>query len=58
MVDMAVPEEFGGRCREEGGEKVVKLALSKVLNETYLAVSTDSQFVYFRNYMKRIVQVR
>ena len=33
----------------------MKLALSKVMNETYLAINYDSQCVYFRNYMKRIV---
>lgn len=36
-------------------EHKMRLALSKVLNETYLAVSFESQCVYFRNYMKRIV---
>jgi len=33
----------------------VKVALSKILNETYLAISFESQCIYFRNYMKRIV---
>ena len=36
-------------------EHKMRLALSKVLNETYLAISFESQCVYFRNYMKRIV---
>ena len=34
---------------------VIKAVVSKVLNETYLAISEESQYVYFRNYMKRIV---
>ena len=34
---------------------IIKAAVSKVLNETYLAISEESQYVYFRNYMKRIV---
>lgn len=34
---------------------MLKFALSRVLNETYLAISYESQCVYFRNYMKRIV---
>jgi hypothetical protein len=29
--------------------------VSKVLNETYLAICEQSQYVYFRNYMKRVV---
>ena len=35
-------------------DKRVNIAVSKVLNETYLAISEDSQYVYFRNYMKRL----
>ena len=60
MVDRASVDEFSlekkariGGANEE--ERVVKLTLSKVLNETYLAISYESQCVYFRNYMKRIV---
>lgn len=34
----------------------IKAVVSKVLNETYLAISEESQYVYFRNYMKRIVR--
>jgi len=43
-----------GSCEED---KLVKISLSKVLNETYLAISADSQCIYFRNYMKRIVRI-
>jgi hypothetical protein len=60
MVDRASVDEFSleKKARIEGAneeERVVKLTLSKVLNETYLAISYESQCVYFRNYMKRIV---
>lgn len=63
MVDKAVLEEFflerKGKTDVLGSEeeKTVKIALSKVLNETYLAVNLLSQCVYFRNYMKRIVTI-
>ena len=60
MVDRAPFEEFTleKKPKVEGAneeEHSVKLALSKVLNETYLAISYESQCLYFRNYMKRIV---
>ena len=54
MVDKAKIDEFGGKCDESQNEKTVKFALSKVLNETYLAINTESQSIFFRNYMKRI----
>lgn len=60
MVDKAPIEEFSleKKAKIEGGneqEHTLKLALSKVLNETYLAINYESQCVFFRNYMKRIV---
>lgn len=60
MVDRAPIEEFSlqKKPKIEGANEEdhrVKLALSKVLNETYLAISFESQCTYFRNYMKRIV---
>ena len=36
-------------------EHRVSVAASKVINETYLAICHESQYLYFRNYMKRIV---
>ena len=36
-------------------EHVVIVQPSKVINETYLAICPESQYLYFRNYMKRIV---
>jgi hypothetical protein len=58
MVDKAGSEEFSqdkNRGVSADEDKQVKIVLSKVLNETYLAISEESQCVYFRNYMKRIV---
>ena len=60
MVDKAGIDEFTMEKKivekENVDEKYVKIALSKVLNQTYLAINGDSQYVYFRNYMKRIVK--
>lgn len=59
MVDKATIEEFSSnKEKNEEEENTVKLALSKVLNETYLAINLDSQCLYFRNYMKRIVIIQ
>jgi hypothetical protein len=60
MVDKATLDEFslekkGKMDVNAEDDKIVKLALSKILNETYLAINLESQCVYFRNYMKRIV---
>lgn len=60
MVDKAQIDEFSleKKGKNEGSgeaDKTVKIALSKILNETYLAINFESQCVYFRNYMKRIV---
>jgi hypothetical protein len=57
MVDKAAIDEFTLEKKkpEAEEEKVVKIALSRILNETYLAINYESQCVYFRNYMKRIV---
>jgi hypothetical protein len=60
MVDRAPIEEFFLQKNQQEvsqGPKNVKLALSRVLNETYLAINFESQCVYFRNYMKRIVRL-
>lgn len=34
---------------------VVRVCPSRIINETYVAISEESQYLYFRNYMKRIV---
>lgn len=38
-------------------EHKVIVQASRVINETYVAISAESQYIYFRNYMKRIVTV-
>jgi hypothetical protein len=63
MVDHANYDEFYIEAKNSkimrddlhDQSKGLQLSVSKVLNETYLAISEDSQYVYFRNYMKRIV---
>ena len=63
MVDHAHYDEFYVEAKNSkimrddlhDQKKGIQIAVSKVLNETYLAISEDSQYVYLRNYMKRIV---
>lgn len=62
IVDQAGYREFSYNKEGkmvEGVEELpkIQIVVSKVLNETYLAISEGSQYVYFRNYMKRIVNM-
>jgi hypothetical protein len=62
LVDKSVADEFilDKKAIEplNNEERNIKVALSKVLNETYLAINEESQCIYFRNYMKRIVIIK
>ena len=63
LVDKCPISEFYLERRNKSSDeeynpgKMVKTVVSKVMNETYLAISEESRYVYFRNYMKRIVTI-